>query len=161
MIINNIDDLYEETKIYIKYLDLINKSGYITMSSQPGHDINNYNNNEHTYKYGYGYISGYISKYNKSLINNFIKLSHKYIVIIDTTVYYNDIYVKYNDIPIYPIGNNKNISLKYKNTILGPKNYYTHTFPPQFNNEEFIYVTIQYPNVGNSNIFKDIYDLLL
>ena len=79
--------LFDETVPYVKYLEHINNNGFHTNSSQPGHNIDNYNRDEHSYKYGYGYISGYIDSNNNELINKLINLSENYIVIIQKCIY--------------------------------------------------------------------------
>ena len=154
-----IDHIFDETVKYITYLENMNKNKFHTISSQPGHTINEYNKNEHSYKYGYGYISGYIDLNNHKLINKLIKLSYNYMVIIQNNTYINDNVLLFSNIPIYPIGNNNKSSLSLYN-IMNPDLCYTHKFPREYDSTSMYYVHIQSLTTGNSNIFKDVDNIL-
>ena len=60
----NQSNVFDETLPYLDYLNQINQLGLKTISSQPGHRHEEYNEKEHTYPNGYGYIQGYIDASN-------------------------------------------------------------------------------------------------
>lgn len=144
------EQCFNETKPYLTIINKLNEKGFLTVSSQPGHDLSHYDKAEHSYLYGYGYITGYIKPNNYKLLNEIISLSSKYLVTIQDIVIYQGRIKKYDSIPKYVIGNQTGADLKVETPLF----LHTHTFSEIYH--DHYYVLIQALKTGRSTIFEDV-----